>query len=185
MVEQQESALTPEEAGAFVAQWVDTHRVTLPELAQRFEVESAEALSLARQAKGRLNMEAWLRDQQPAKRIPASFWLLVAAALVAGGLIGCLIMQQLSPSPGSESPAPMVTNVQVSSDSSPSSASGVSFQTASPRVVPLKHGSGVAVHKKPGFLPTMAPPIHGFKPRSGRAVSIRPLMPKSAKPQSF
>lgn len=100
-LEDDQTTLTAEEAGAFVTQWADKRTVAVDDLARRFDLDEGKAVSLARQARGQLHMAAWLEEKRSWRASGRVTWLPIVIALIVGALIGCLIMRYVvSPAPG-------------------------------------------------------------------------------------
>lgn len=95
MVDDGRPTLTPDEIGAFVAQWAQRRTMDLAELASLLGVDEAQAASLLRQARGRTHMDAWLQDQRPQRGIERWLWGIVAGCLLFGCLVGGLIANYL------------------------------------------------------------------------------------------
>jgi len=105
MVNEELTELTPEEAGAFVAQWVEHRKVGIEELAALLGVEDVQIPSLMRQAKGRLAMDKWLGERRPRVSTWRSYIYPVGAALILGVGVGCFIVGFLLKSPPMSAPA--------------------------------------------------------------------------------
>ena len=99
MVDEQSTALTSEEAGAFVAQWAELHKVSVEELAAKLGVTQEQIPSLLRQTKGRLSMERWLQEKQPKKSPINKLWAPVLIALVIGAGLGAFAIGYVFPTP--------------------------------------------------------------------------------------
>jgi hypothetical protein len=92
MVEQDSSVMTPDEAGAFVAQWVQHRKIGVLELDEKLGVDETQVPSLVRQAKGRMSMERWLVEKQPQSLAMKKGWIPVLLALFIGTALGCFLM---------------------------------------------------------------------------------------------
>ncbi len=108
MIETEQTVLTPEETGAFVAQWAEQHRIGVEELARRLDVPEAQAASLLRQAKGRVAMNRWLDEKQPKSSPLIHKWPMLAVAAVVGAALGAFVTSQFWPSgPAAAGTAPL------------------------------------------------------------------------------
>ncbi len=99
IVEQEQTTLSPEEVGAFATQWAEHRKVGVEDLANRLGVDKSQAESLLRQAKGRLNMEAWMRKVQPKEAWWQSQWTMVGLGVFGGAILGCLLTKLFMPNP--------------------------------------------------------------------------------------
>ena len=97
MVDEDKPTLTPEEAGAFVAQWAERRKVDVAELSRLLGVDEAEAVSLLRQAKGRVHMQDWLLENRQRTAFKDKLWAWLIVAFVVGGAGGCFVMSYFAP----------------------------------------------------------------------------------------
>jgi hypothetical protein len=150
MIETEQTVLTPDEAGAFVAQWAEHHRISADELAKRLDVSEDQAISLMRQAKGRLAMEKWLSGKQPATARVFTKWPLIVGGVLVGAGLGAFLTATFWPSS-----TPVVA-------AAPLPPLGIQVQTMDP--VRSSVASVSSVNGAPGGIPstttgtTSAPP---------------------------
>ena len=104
MTDLDETPISPDEAGAFVAQWAQHNKVGISELTTRLGVSEEQAGSLLRQAKGRLSMEKWLAEKQPRPIGLSSQWATSLAIFAIGCAVGCVLTSYFLP--GAASPPP-------------------------------------------------------------------------------
>ncbi|MDR3690647.1 MAG: hypothetical protein P4L46_14815 [Fimbriimonas sp.] len=90
--------MTGDEAGAFVAQWVDQNPIGFRALADRLGIDSDQAARLRRQSLGRLSMQRWLSEQHPtrkrSKRAPGRLLVSIAIPTIAIGVVVAILATQ-------------------------------------------------------------------------------------------
>ena len=138
-----QSPLSPDEAGAFVAQWAEHNKVGVSELAKRLGVSDEQAASLMRQAKGRISMEHWLADKSSRRSGKSAPWKVMLPIFAIGCALGAFVTSYLAPGGStasySESSMPPKYQVSFSDPSSTSSGSSSSEQGGEGNGTVLKH----------------------------------------------
>ncbi len=165
MAEEDQSKLTPDEAGAFVVQWAERRDVEISELVKRLGVDEAQATSLLRQARGRLHMQAWLQEQRPSGGLGQKPWFLLGVAFVVGGIVGCIVMSYLHPATG-------VTEAQARPLPPPpvTVSSNGTLPENNPSMVPLSTGNRVSTQPPFASDETQNPAAARIGDRAGAVI---------------
>ncbi len=89
--------LSPDEAGAFVAQWAEHNKVGVSELSKRLGVADDQAASLMRQAKGRISMQQWMAGKSTRASGNSAPWKVMLPIFAIGCALGAFVESYLSP----------------------------------------------------------------------------------------
>jgi len=95
--EEKPQKLTPDEAGAFVAQWAERNPVSLEELIEKLEIDSIEARRLMSQATGRVSMQKWMAQKKPGKPFDGVSLKAPIVACICAFLLGGFLVFVLMP----------------------------------------------------------------------------------------
>lgn len=147
-----QSPLSPDEAGAFVAQWAEHNKVGVSELATRLGISDEQTASLMRQARGRISMGYWLADKSSRTSGKSAPWKVMLPIFAVGCALGAFVTSYLAPGGAtasfSESSTPPKYQVSFSDPGTLSSGSSASEQGG--------EGNGTVVKHLPVPNPTSA-----------------------------
>jgi len=173
MVDEEQSTLTPDEAGAFVSQWAERRNIDVSELAERLGVDESQATSLLRQARGRLHRDEWVRKKNSQKSRLSSQIGPILGGVLLGVIVGCLAMKLFtqSSSPAEDQKLPPDPQIKVTtSDNQPPPQNNPN----STGVTPPSGGAGASPPGPGSFVGHPIGPSGAISPPQAAAVNMEP-----------